>query len=123
MTWEIMIFIVIKYIYIYKNGCIYIYIYTPVFKNVAFLKTYVIYTIMPFLRLYLYLFFVNTRKDIYVYRKKRVSNGHNGITLLKSFFDSYIYMIYISEIAMFLKTGVYRYIYIERERESVGEKP
>ena len=30
-------------------------IYTPVFKNVAFLKTCVIYIIMPFLRLYLFL--------------------------------------------------------------------
>ena len=53
----------------------YIYIYTPVFKNVAFLKTYVIYIIMPFLRLHLFCQHQKRHKC-----KKTEGNGHNGIT-------------------------------------------
>ena len=59
---------------------IYIYIYTTVLKKVAFLKTYIIYIIIPFLCLYL---FLSTPLKTHMYIGKKNCNGHNGITLLK----------------------------------------
>ena len=60
------------YMYMYMYICIYVYLYTPVFKKRCFFKNICHIYNYAFSALASLSFFVNTRKDIYVYRKKKL---------------------------------------------------
>ena len=90
-----------------SNTYTYIYIH-PFSKTSLFQNMYIIYSIWLCL-FCACIFFFSTRKDMYAYRKKNCKYWpHHGagimcVYLAYVFFrHSYKYMIYISEIAMFL---------------------
>ena len=88
--------------------CVYIYIYTPVFKNIATLKICMKYIDISFV---LFSKSVPFLKRVYTRFKK-------GTLFENKTKDISIYFIHIFNVAMFLKTGVYIYIYTQMYKQT-----